>query len=256
MRIVILGAGNLATNIAKALKRAGHDIVQVYSRTMASAEVLAGDVGCGAVDDLSLVDRDAEVCIIAVKDTAIKEVAQALDLQRPVVLHTAGSIPMSVFEGCARRYGVLYPMQTFTKSREPDFAEIPCFVEGNDEQTLQTITLLARSISNDVRPLSSERRRYLHLAAVYACNFVNHCYRLSSEVLRRCGIPFDVMLPLIDETARKVHDIPPAEAQTGPAVRCDRNVMDAHLDLLADDALMKDIYRLMSRSIHKKSKHD
>lgn len=274
MRIVILGAGNLATNITKALKRAGHDIVQVYSRTMQSASVLANVVGCEAINDLSLVSPDADVYIIAVRDTAISDVARAICpivSMRATILHTAGSVPMEVLltgdrNVCrgvpsqsttrVRPYGVLYPMQTFTKGREVNFAEIPCFIEGSDAQALKMISLLARSISDNVREMSSEDRKYLHLAAVYACNFVNHCYELSSEVLERCGIPFDIMLPLIDETARKVHSITPAEAQTGPAVRYDRNVMDAHLRLLKDDQRMSDIYKLMSNSIYRKIKND
>lgn len=257
MRITMIGAGRLATNMAKALKQAGHDLPQVYSRTHEAASMLASVTGSEPVSRLEQVRDDADMYVIAVKDGAIAPIAAALcpSLPDAVFVHTAGSVPMDVFLGKAKRYGVIYPMQTFSKEREVDFSRIPCFVEGNDETTLADISNVAASISNDVRPLTSEKRRHLHLAAVFACNFTNHCYRLASEILATQGIPFSVMLPLIDETARKVHHLTPAEAQTGPAVRYDSEVIAAHLRLLdevdgASGALPADVYRLITESIH------
>ena len=162
----------------------------------------------------------------------------------------AGSIPMSMFRGMALHYGVLYPMQTFSKQREVDFLKIPCFVEANDEFALRQIGDLAHQVSQRVYQLSSEDRRYLHLSAVFACNFVNHCYAISQDILQERGIPFDVMLPLIDETAAKVHELSPMDAQTGPAVRYDTNVIRAQGALLKANPIVKDIYDRMSMSIH------
>ena len=152
-------------------------------------------------------------------------------------------MPLSVFDGYDCHAGVLYPMQTFSMDREVNFREIPLFIEGADPR----IRAVAESLSAHVYELSTADRRYLHLAAVFACNFTNHCYALAADVLAQKGLPFDVMLPLIDETARKVHELHPTDAQTGPAVRGDQNVMDAQSALL-DDRLAT-IYMLMSESI-------
>ena len=160
-------------------------------------------------------------------------------------------MPLSVFKGIARHYGVFYPMQSFSKERQVDFADVPIFLEGCDDKAIQTAHAIAESISRKVYELTTAERRYLHLAAVFACNFANHCYALSAKVLEQHGLPFDVMLPLIDETARKVHTMHPVPAQTGPAIRWDENVMSAQKALLDNEPEMQKIYELMSNSIHK-----
>ena len=236
MKIVWIGAGNLATQLGEALHRAGHETLQVFSRTMASAEALAGRLGCPATDDLDAVVPGADVYIFSVKDGVLEGLVSR--------------IAPRTGDGQARRYGVLYPMQTFSKDCPVDFKEIPVFVEASAPDVLAQTEQLARSVSDRVEEMSTERRRRLHLAAVFACNFVNHCYALAADVLGRDGIPFDVMWPLIDETARKVHRLPPVEAQTGPAVRYDRNVMDRQCAMLDGEPERKALYEMMSRSIH------
>ena len=272
MKIVLIGAGNLATHLGKALHAAGHDMVQVFSRTMQSAETLASLLDAEPLTDIAQVRDDADVYIFSVKDSALVQlVAQlcrheadglgedgAVNALRKakkgeherVFLHTAGSMPMSVFKGMAQHYGVLYPMQTFSKQREVDFSIIPCFVEANDEFAQKQIEGMAREISGRVYELSSEDRKYLHLSAVFACNFANHCYAISQELLEEHGIPFDVMLPLINETAAKVHEMKPKDAQTGPAVRYDENVIDKQSKLLENHPHFKKVYDSMSKSIH------
>lgn len=272
MKIVLIGAGNLATHLGKALHAAGHDMLQVFSRTMQSAETLASLLDAEPLTDIAQVRDDADVYIFSVKDSALVQlVAQlcrheadglgedgAVNALRKakkgeherVFLHTAGSMPMSVFKGMAQHYGVLYPMQTFSKQREVDFSIIPCFVEANDEFAQKQIEGLAREISGRVYELSSEDRKYLHLSAVFACNFANHCYAISQELLEEHGIPFDVMLPLINETAAKVHEMKPKDAQTGPAVRYDENVIDKQSKLLENHPHFKKVYDSMSKSIH------
>ena len=272
MKIVLIGAGNLATHLGKALHAAGHDMVQVFSRTMQSAETLASLLDAEPLTDIAQVRDDADVYIFSVKDSALVQlVAQlcrheadglgedgAVNALRKakkgeherVFLHTAGSMPMSVFKGMAQHYGVLYPMQTFSKQREVDFSIIPCFVEANDEFAQKQIEGLAREISGRVYQLSSEDRKYLHLSAVFACNFANHCYAISQELLEEHGIPFDVMLPLINETAAKVHEMKPKDAQTGPAVRYDENVIGKQRKLLENHPHFKKVYDSMSKSIH------
>ena len=251
MKIVLIGAGNLATHLGKALHAAGHDMVQVFSRTMQSAETLASLLDAEPLTDLAQVRDDADVYIFSVKDSALEQlISQLCGGEKKVFLHTAGSMPMSVFREKALHYGVLYPMQTFSKQREVDFSIIPCFIEANDEFALKQIEGLAGQISHRVYQLSSEDRKYLHLSAVFACNFANHCYAASQELLQQHGIPFDVMLPLIDETAAKVHGMTPKEAQTGPAVRYDENVIGKQIQLLENQPYFQKIYDCMSKSIH------
>lgn len=252
MKIVIIGAGNLATNLAKTLVKVGHHVVQVYSRTMKSAETLAEIVHAEAVADIASVRADADLYVLSVKDSALEGLLASLcrGKEEKVFLHTAGSMPMDVFEGKAKHFGVLYPMQTFSKNKEVDFSAIPCFIEYNDSQSQTMIENLAHQLSSQVFKLSGEDRKYLHLSAVFACNFVNHCYAISQQLLESHGIPFEVMLPLIDETARKVHQLSPLEAQTGPAVRYDENIIRNQSALLAESPLTKDIYELMSQEIH------
>lgn len=256
MKIVLIGAGNLATNLGVALQKAGHDVMQVYSRTMESAVLLANQLNCACTNDVDKIIHDAEVYIVSVKDSALEELVQKVckGREESVFVHTAGSMPMDVFKGFAKHYGVLYPMQTFSKSKLLDFNAIPCFVEAESEASLGLLKTMCGSISHRVIEMMSDKRRYLHLAAVFACNFANHCYAIAADVLEQHGIPFDVMLPLIDETAQKVHTMAPVDAQTGPAVRYDENVMDKHLGLLDKSTNYEEIYKLMSKSIHERSK--
>ncbi len=254
-RIVLLGAGRLATNLGIALTKAGHHVEAVYSRTMTSAETLAQRIGSKATDDLKSLPTDADIYIVSVKDSALRDVVSQLptNCQDALFLHTAGSMSLDVWQGRVSHYGVFYPMQTFSKERIVDFQEIPVFLEASDEQTMTAMWQLAESISQQVYALTTAERKYLHLAAVFACNFANHCYALSADILAQHGLPFSVMLPLIDETARKVHTIPPAEAQTGPAVRWDENVINMQGGLLQDNPMVQHLYEQLSKSIHEQA---
>lgn len=262
MKIILIGAGNLATNLGKALKKAGHNILQVYSRTATSAETLATVLGCPATTDLTAIDNRADVYILSIKDKALRKVIGELtralissgaDLAEKVFLHTAGSMPLDVFKDNAPHYGVFYPMQTFSKACEVDFRIIPTFIEWSDETAHTLLSALAQSVTRRVYPLSTADRKYLHLSAVWACNFVNHCYDISAGILAAHHLPFDVMLPLIDEAAHKVHSLSPHDAQTGPAVRYDENVIAAQSALLADDPDLQQLYELLSKSIHRQA---
>lgn len=250
-RIVLIGAGNVATHLGIALQEAGWQIAQVYSRTEASASELGKRLGVPFVTSMEAVCMDADVYLVMVKDDALCGLLPALVKGREGALfvHTSGSMPMSVWSGCAVRHGVLYPMQTFSKTRKVEFASVSFFVEANSAADAEFLKSLAVSMSPKVYEATSEQRMYLHLAAVFACNFANHMYALSAHVLDKNGLPFEAMLPLIDETARKVHELFPREAQTGPAVRKDAQVMNKHLGLLAEEPNLKDIYKLISESI-------
>lgn len=251
MRIVLIGAGNLATNLGKALCEAGHSIEQVYSRTMESADALASRLNCDATNIFEDIVCDADCYVISVKDSVLENVAHAVLRGREdcLFLHTAGSMPLDTLP--SNRRGVLYPMQTFSKHKDVNFKTIPCFIEAKDKADLEVIKLLADSISQSVYELESENRKYLHLSAVFCCNFANRCFALGAKLLKEHGdIPFEVMLPLIDETASKLHTMLPSDAQTGPAVRWDENVIGKQMALLEDNPEMKEIYSILSKSIH------
>lgn len=251
--IVFIGAGNLATNLAKALYCKGFRIVQVYSRTEESARTLAQAVEAAYTTDLSSVAGDARLYIVSLKDAAFVELLPQIVSGKKGALwvHTAGSIPMNIWEGQADRYGVFYPMQTFSKQRAVDFQDIPVFVESNSVEDIRFLKEIASALSERVYEATSEQRKSLHLAAVFTCNFTNHMYALASDLLKKYQLPFEVMLPLIDETARKVHELEPRLAQTGPAIRYDENVINSHLQMLADEPEMHEIYELISKNIHR-----
>lgn len=225
---VLIGNGNVASHLGLALEQADHRVVRLGGRNRTVP-----------------IPRDADLYVIAVTDSAIASVAAEIGDVPGLVVHTAGSVPMSVLP--QRRKGVLYPLQTFTKGRPVDMRSVPLFVESEGGEEL--LLHVASQLSDIVIPMDSERRRYLHLAAVFCNNFTNHMYRITEELLSQHDIPFEVMLPIIDETARKVHSLTPAQAQTGPAVRWNQSVMEAQQNLLERDDL-RQLYQIISKSIH------
>lgn len=251
MRIVIIGAGNVATHFALALSQAGMPPTQIWSRTMESAQKLAERVGSRATNCLDDIIADADACIISVKDRYVRDIADRVCRERPktVFMHTSGSVGMDVFDGLSDNCGVLYPMQTFSKDKTLDFKKIPCFVEGNNEASRETIMKLASTISDNVHYMTSDDRKWLHLAAVFACNFSNACYVVADGMLRRNGLDFTVLRPLIEETVRKLGTLAPIDAQTGPAVRGDQNIMDSQAAMLADNESLQKLYIKMSEII-------
>lgn len=253
LKISMIGAGNLATRLACALHESGCSVIQVFSRTMRSAELLAKQVEAQPICNTEEVDDRADVLIFALADKVLPDIIPLVAARNPKALmaHTAGSMPMRVFSPHAKRYGVFYPLQTFSKYREVDFKPIPFFIEASDGEGLSLLKTLAGLLSEKVYEADSEQRKRLHLAAVFANNFANHCYALSQQLLQQYDLPFEVLLPLIDETAAKVHDMAPLKAQTGPAIRFDENVIRAQEKLLEGSPISQQVYRLMSESIHR-----
>lgn len=252
MKVTLIGAGNLATQLGKSLKKAGVIISQVYSRTEDSARILGKLLEVEWLTDIKALRDEADIYIFSVKDSVLCELISEVCKSRgdKLFLHTAGSMSMSCFEGKALRYGVFYPMQTFSKTKDVDFERIPVFIEGNSIETEDVIKSLANKLSQRVLRLSSADRKYIHLAAVWACNFTNYCYMVASDILGEHGIPFDVMLPLINETTEKIQKISPKEAQTGPAVRGDRNVMSKQLELMNGKEDLQELYKMLSKGIN------
>lgn len=254
MKVVIVGAGGVADSLSRAVKSVGHEILQIYSRSEQSAIRLSEVLSCSYTDEIENIDRTADLYIVSIKDSALSEIAERLVVGREngFWVHTAGSMSMNVFGDVDR--GVMYPMQTFTRGKIVDFDSVPCFIEANNSVNLNKLRDFTKSISRSVYEMSEEQRRYLHLAAVFCCNFTNHCCAIAEYMLAKKDIPFEVMLPLLDETVRKLHSVEPKVAQTGPAVRYDKNVMAKHEALLKDEELLEKIYKLMSEDIHRFSK--
>lgn len=252
MLITLIGAGRVANHLGPALKKAGHRFGQVYSRTMVHATDLAAVLGAEAVDQPSTIKPGADVYLCALSDDALTVVLDCLPLNQgdnPLLVHTAGSLPLSVLAPYTNRAAVLYPLQTFSPGRVLDLTSLPIFVEATDEASLQVVSALAAGVSSVVKPLGSEQRLTLHLAAVFACNFVNHLYGEAGRLLEEEGLDFSLLLPLIDETAAKVHDLTPREAQTGPAVRNDLRVINKHVARLDTHPQRAALYKLLSEHI-------
>ena len=246
----------MAWNLAPALNQNGAEVIEVWSKSRASAEALAKQIGCHFTwGSLEVVTCEADLYLIAVKDAVLTDVIRGLHAGREQALmaHTAGSMPLSLFaEADHERGGVLYPMQTFSKEREVDFTRVHFFIEAkeeNDEELLSDLAIALTGNEDFVHHSTSAMRRRLHLAAVFACNFTNHCCTLADEVLAEAGLDFSVLLPLVDETIAKLHELPPAKAQTGPAVRRDENVMGVQRAMLSHRPDLQEIYSLLSKSI-------
>ena len=258
--VVIIGAGNLATQLALALAEKGIAVKQVYSRKMESAKELAEKLNAEFTNNLSELVPDADLYLIAVKDSAIHEVLENLRLDNnPLIVHTAGSVPMDILEGFSNTYGVFYPLQTFSKSRKIDFSEIPVCIEANHPSTILKLEKLAERLSSSVNQINSDERKTLHLAAVFVNNFVNHFYVVGAEILQAKKLSFDLLKPIIRETAAKIETLHPVEAQTGPARRNDQSIIQSQLKMLHGEPELQKIYSFVTESIfqlNQKHEHD
>ncbi|MCT4602698.1 MAG: DUF2520 domain-containing protein [Marinifilum sp.] len=250
-KVVILGAGNLATQLAITLYDAGVDILQVYSRTMQSASILADKVNSTAVTEVKDLAPKADLYVFALSDKAIQPVLDQMYLPIGDVVHTAGSIPANIFENYAKDYGAFYPLQTFSKNRKVDFSNIPICIESNSLELQNDLMDLAERISNNIHLINSEQRKQLHLSAVFTCNFANHMYSIGQKLLAEKDVDFDLLKPLIKETAEKVQELEPLSAQTGPAIRFDEEIMTKHENELKDTPDFQKLYRFVSESIFK-----
>ncbi|QIL40972.1 DUF2520 domain-containing protein [Pedobacter sp. HDW13] len=249
MKIVLLGSGNVATHLAKALKAKGEDVVQVYSPNLVNAKLLADNVAAEAVSDLSAVKVDADLYIISVKDDAIESIAEGLKAVSGLVVHTSGTTDIKVLSSQVKHAGVFYPLQTFSKRKDVSFDRIPLCIEATGAVELDVLKQLASKLSQQVYELDGDKRKILHLAAVFACNFPNHLYALANRVLQQNDLDFEIIRPLIAETADKVMTNLPENVQTGPAVRDDETTINKHLSMLNDMPGLQEIYQTLSDSI-------
>ncbi len=245
IRVSIIGSGNVAQHLIVAFsKTTDIELVQVFARKDAAvAHLTSPDKIYTNFNDIIA----ADLFIIAITDDAITEVSAAIPFSNELVVHTSGSVSIEAIDN-KNRPGVFYPLQTFSKSKEVDFKTIPICIETKNEKDFQILEKVAKSISNTVYKINSEQRKALHIAAVFVCNFVNHLYQIGNNICIENDLPFDILKPLIQETANKILSLSPNQAQTGPAKRKDSQTINAHLSFLSDDN-QKEIYKMLTKSI-------
>jgi len=243
----IIGSGNLACHLALALHQAGNQIIQIISRNEMAGNELALQVSASYQNDISQI-KESDFNIFCVSDDAIFSLAKKLPKTNAIVLHSAGAISINVLEDF-ENFGVFYPLQTFNKNRKLDFSEIPICIEANNVKTFQKIESLAKSISNKIIPMNSEKRKAVHLAAVFANNFTNHLVGIAEDILKENEVSTDILFPLLKETFEKIKSNGATESQTGPALRGDEKTIQNHLELLTKHPKRKEIYELISKAI-------
>ena len=246
MKIAILGSGNVAYHLAKMFKEKNIPISQIFGRNEKDLQEISEQFEIPfSTTELA----DAELYFIAVNDDAVAAISKNIKKQNSLVAHTSGSLPKEILEGNYRKAS-FYPLQTFSKSKTLQYSEIPFFVEAENEADSQILENLALKISEKVMKSDYEKRKYIHLTAVFACNFVNHLFARAKEISDSQQIPFHYFLPLIKETTSKIEKIEPKLAQTGPAIRNDEKILQLHEALITEEEHLK-IYQVMNESIKK-----
>ena len=249
-RITIIGSGNVAQHLIKAFTKSELiEIVQVFSRKKeALTSLISFDKIVNNFEELA----EADLYIIAVSDKAISEVSKQLPFQNRIVVHTSGAASLDVLDPKNRK-GVFYPLQTFSKKKEIDFSTVPMCLEAENTFDFRVLESVAKSISNAVFPINSVQRKALHVSAVFVNNFTNHLYQIGQEICDEHQVPFEVLKPLIQETAEKIKTLDPIDAQTGPAKRNDTVTIESHLEYLNNEN-QKNIYKLLTQSIQDNGK--
>lgn len=246
MKIVIIGSGNVAYHLAKAFTQNNIKVSQIFGRNEVELSKISSEFNIPfSTDQL----EDAEFYIIAVSDSAVENVSELIKNENTLVAHTSGSLPMEILKGNYRKAS-FYPLQTFSKTKNLEYSKIPFFIEAENQIDEKSLFELASIISENVETSDYEKRKYIHLTAVFACNFVNHLFARAKEISDSQDLDFNYFIPLIDETVEKIHHLEPKTAQTGPAVRGDERVLKLHEELITNDEHLK-IYQLMNESIKK-----
>lgn len=246
MQIVIIGSGNVAYHLAKAFTESGVEVAQIFGRNENDLSKISAELN---IPYSSEILAKADLYIISVSDASVSEVSELIKTEDSLVAHTSGSVSREALRGNYRK-AVFYPLQTFSKSKNLDYSKIPFFIDAENENDGEILKNLASKISKNVMFANDEKRKYIHLTAVFACNFVNHLYARAKEISDSQEIPFEYFLPLIDETTQKIHELDPKLAQTGPAIRGDERVLELHESLICEEEKLK-IYKTLNESIKK-----
>lgn len=248
--ISFIGSGNVATHLALAFKAAGFDITEVFSPTYDHADTLAKKVNATAIRNLTELNPEVDLYLLAVPDGSIEEVVRQFRKVEGIVAHTSGINPLDVLKSIPNR-GVLYPLQTFSKRRELDISEVPFCIEASSKKIVDQLRSVAMKLSCHVCEISSEQRQYLHLAAVFANNYSNYLYQVAFDLLEKEGVDHSLLMPLIIETVSKINTLHPKDAQTGPARRNDQTTINKHIQLLRNHAEYKELYQILAGQLKK-----
>ena len=252
LRIVFIGAGNVATHLAPALERTGiGKVIQVWSRSFDSAARLCCRLeNATPVSTIEDIVQDADLYVVSLVDHAVNTLIPRLPANNALWVHTSGSVDMRVFSPLTSRYGVLYPLQTFSREVDVDMSRVPIFIEASDEEVAMELRHIASRISSTVHYADGALRSRMHVAAVFACNFSNYMFTVADDLLRRDGLDISVLYPLLEETIRKAMKGSPAAGQTGPAVRGDRDIVERHASTLPPD--LSSLYIALSEAIYRR----
>ncbi len=248
MKIVLIGSGNVATVLGRLIVRQQHSVVQVISREVEHAAILAAELKATAADFNGQLDPTADLYIIAISDSALENFFVNGDVKNKCVVHTAGSVSKDILGGYSNYFGVLYPLQSLRKEMNT-IPVIPFLIDGNTEETCNYIEAFARSISPDVQRTNDEERLKLHAAAVIVSNFTNHLYAIAEDYCIKENVDFDLLKPLITETAQRIGRVSPSKVQTGPAIRKDIHTLDKHLRLFTAHPKLRTMYLRLTDSI-------
>ena len=246
MKTVIIGSGNVAYHLAKAFTQNNIKVHQIYGRNEIELSKISSEFKI-PYSNQNL--EEAELYIIAVSDSSVEHVSELIKNENALVAHTSGSLPKEVLKGNYRKAS-FYPLQTFSKTKNLDYSKIPFFIEADNQIDEKSLFELASIISDNVEVSDYEKRKYIHLTAVFACNFVNHLFARAKEISDSQDLDFNYFLPLINETVEKIHHLDPKLAQTGPAVRGDERVLKLHEELITNKEQL-DIYKTLNESIKK-----
>ena len=246
MKIVIIGSGNVAYHLAKAFTQNNIEVSQIFGRNEVELNKISEELNVPySTKELA----DADLYLISVSDSAVEQVSDLIKTEKALVAHTSGSLPIETLNGDYRKAS-FYPLQTFSKTKILDYSKIPFFIEAENQIDEKSLFELASLISDNVETSDYEKRKYIHLTAVFACNFVNHLFARAKEISDSQDLDFNYFIPLIDETVEKIHHLEPKSAQTGPAVRGDERILKLHEELITNDEHLK-IYNTMNESIQK-----
>lgn len=250
IKVIILGFGNVGQHLYQAFSRNSKvDVIQVYNRSPIN---FSEEVKARFITDIRQL-KEADIYIIAVPDDTIQELSKKLPLKNKLVVHTSGSVALNHLSDNNKK-GVFYPLQTFSKNAVVDFKTIPICIEANNKEDLESLKQLGSAISENIQEINSKEREQLHLSAVFVNNFVNYLYQVGSDLLLDNSLSFDLLKPLIKETAKKMESLNPVDSQTGPAKRNDIKTIENHL-LLLEGSPYKELYHKITKSIQEKYNH-
>lgn len=251
-RITIIGAGNVGHNFGLAFRQAGYLIHEIFSKTQNSALLLSQTLNCNYTTNLEEISPLADLYIVAVNDDALDSVVKKIKIKDKPIIHTSGFTSLEVFkQNGFTKYGIFYPVQSFSKNETESLSQLPICVEGNSQEMENLLISLAGSVSNKVFSMDSKKRQALHIASVFANNFSNQMFQIAYEILKSNNISFEIIRPLVSKTAAKIKSELPINTQTGPAKRNDANLIKNHLEYLNENSDYQAIYDLVTKSIYK-----